>query len=94
MPLIMGNATVPANNTVPIFTVPPSFCSVTFYNVNPSTASAYIGTSTAVSSANGLVCHSVPVSFETFMGSKGATFYATTGGAVATSVNYLIATDF
>ncbi len=88
MPIIMGNATVPASSTVAIFTVPP------FYNVNPSTASAYVGTSTVVTSANGLICHSIPVSFQTFMGSKGATFYATTGGAVATSVNYIIATDF
>ena len=94
MPFIMGNATVPASSTVAIFTVPPSFCSVTFYNVNPSTASAYIGTSTVLTSTNGLVCHSRPVSFQTYMGSKGATFYATTGGAVATSVNYIIATDF
>ena len=94
MPLIMGNATVPASSTVAIFTVPPSFCSVTFYNVNPSTASAYIGTSTSVTSTNGLVCHSIPVSFQTFMGSKGATFYSTTGGAVATSVNFIVVTDF
>ena len=94
MPMIMGNATVPASSTVAIFTVPPSFCSVTFYNVNPSTASAYVGTSTSVTTTTGLICHSIPVSFQTFMGSKGATFYATTGGAVATSVNYIIATDF
>ena len=94
MPIIMGQATVPASSTVAIFTVPPSYCSVTFYNVNTAATSAYIGTSTAVSSGNGLVCHSIPVSFQTFMGSKGATFYATSGGATATSVNYIIATDF
>ena len=94
MPLIMGNATVPASSTVAIFTVPPSFCSVTFYNTNAAATNAYIGTSTAVSSVNGLVCHSIPVSFQTFMGSKGATFYATSGGATATSVNFIIATDF
>ena len=89
----MGQATVPASNTVAIFTVPPSYCSVTFYNINTA-ATAYIGTSTAVSSTNGLVCHSIPVSFQTFIGSKGATFYATSGGATATSVNYVIATNF
>lgn len=93
MPIIMGQATVPASSTVAIFTVPPSYCNVTFYNVNTAATNAYIGTSTAVSSTNGLVCHSLPVNFTTFMGSKGATFYATSGGAVATSVNYVIVTD-
>jgi hypothetical protein len=93
MAFIMGNATVPASSTVAIFTVPPSYCAVTFYNTNAAATSAYIGTSTAVSSANGLICHSIPVSFQTFMGSKGATFYATSGGATATSVNFIIATD-
>lgn len=90
----MGNATVPASSTVVIFTVPPSCCSVTFYNTNTAATNAYIGTSTAVSSVNGLICHSIPVSFQTFIGSKGATFYATSGGATATSVNYIIATNF
>lgn len=94
MSFIMGQATVPANSTVAIFIVPPSYCAVTFYNTNTAATNAYIGTSTAVSSVNGLVCHSIPVNFTTFMGSKGATFYATSGGAVATSVNYIIATDF
>ena len=93
MALIMGNATVPASSTVPIFTIPPSFCTVTFYNINTAATNAYVGTSTAVSTANGLICHSIPVSFQTFMGSRGATFYATSGGATATSVNYIIATD-
>ena len=90
----MGQATVPASSTVPIFTVPPSYCSVTFYNINTAATSAYIGTSTSVTTTNGMVCHSIPVSFQAFIGSKGATFYATSGGATATSVNYIISTDF
>jgi hypothetical protein len=94
VPIIAGQATVPASSTVALFTVPPSYCSVTFYNINTAATSVYIGTSKLVSSANGLVCHSIPVSFNTYMGSSGGTFYATTGGAVASSVNYLIATDF
>lgn len=89
----MGQATVPASSTVAIFTIPPSLCTVTFYNINTAATNAYIGSSTNVSSTNGLVCHSIPVSFQTFIGSKAATFYATSGGATATSVNYIIATD-
>ena len=94
MPIIMGQATVPASSTVVIFTVPPSYCNVTFYNINTAATNAYIGTSTAVSSTNGLVCHSLPVNFTTFMGSRGGTIYATSGGATPTSVNYVIVTDF
>jgi hypothetical protein len=90
----MGQATVPASSTVPIFNVPNSYCAVTFYNVNPAATNIYVGTSTAVSSANGLICHTIPVSFQTFMGTKGAQLYATTGGAVPSSLNYIIATDF
>jgi hypothetical protein len=96
MPLIMGSATVPSGTTGTfLFTVPPSFCSVTFYNV--ATATVWLGGSTAVTSANGMQCHSIPVSFQTFMGSKGGGIYGTTGSTAAASaatVQYIIATDF
>ena len=92
MALIMGQATVPASATVPIFEVPPGVCNVTIYNVNASTASVYVGSSTAVSSANGLICHSLPTNFFTYVGSRGTELYATTGGAVASSLNYIIST--
>jgi hypothetical protein len=94
MPIVMGQATVPASSTVAVFTVPPSYCSVTFYNINTAATNIYVGTSISVSSASGMVCHSIPVNFTTFMGSKGATFYATTGGATPSSLNYIINTDF
>jgi hypothetical protein len=94
MPYIMGQATVPASNTVAVFSVPASYCNVTFYNTNTAATNVYVGTSTLVSSSNGLICHSIPTSFSAFMGTKGATFYATTGGATPSSINYLIVTDF
>jgi hypothetical protein len=94
--IIMGGATVPAGTTAALlFTVPPSFCNVTFYNL--SAASVWVGTSTAVTSANGMLCHSLPTNFQTFVGSRGATFYGTTGSTVASSaatVQYLISSDF
>jgi hypothetical protein len=90
--IIMGQATVPASNTVPIFTVPPSYSAVTFYSL--SAQATYIGTSTAVTTSNGMVCHSLPTSFNAFIGSKGVTFYATTGNATAATVNYIISTNF
>ena len=92
----MGAATVPAGTTGTIlFPVPPSYCNVTFYNL--ATATVWVGTSTAVTSANGLQCHSLPVNFQAFMGSKGATLYGTTGSTAASSVatiQFLISTDF
>ena len=91
----MGSATVPSGTTgSPLFTVPPSYCNVTFYNL--AAATVWVGTSTAVTSANGLQCHSIPTNFQTFMGSRGAMFYGTTGSTAASSaatVQYLISTD-
>lgn len=93
MPMIMGNATVPASSTVPVFTVPPSYCSVTFYNINTA-AAVYLGTNSAGTTTNGFQCHSIPTSFQTFIGSKGGTFWGTTGSATASSVQFIIVTDF
>jgi hypothetical protein len=92
--ITMGAATVPAGLTgTYLFTVPPSYCNVTFYNL--AAASVWVGTSTAVTAVNGMQCHSLPTTFQTFMGSKGATFYGTTGSTVSTSVatiSYIIET--
>ena len=91
----MGAATVPSGTTgTPLFPVPPSYCNVTFYNL--SAATVWVGTSTAVTAANGMQCHSVPTNFESFIGSKGGMFYGTTGSTAASSVatvQYLISTD-
>lgn len=96
MPIIMGAATVPSGTTATVlFSIPPSYCNVTFYNL--AAATVWVGTSTATTSANGMQCHSIPTNFSTFMGSKGATVYGTTGSTVSTSVatvQYVIVTDF
>lgn len=79
------------NTTVPIFTVPAGLCNVTFWNV--SGVNVYVGTSTAVTSANGLQCHSIPTNFFTYVGNKGATFYGANPTASTATVNYVIVTD-
>ena len=95
MAVIMGGATVPSGTTgTALFTVPPSYCNVTFYNL--SAAAVWVGTSTAVTSANGAQCNSIPTTFQTFAGSKGATFYGTCGSTAASSaatVQFLMSTD-
>lgn len=92
----MGAATVPSGTTgTALFMIPASLCNVTFYNL--STATTWIGTSTAVTSANGLQCHSIPTSFFTYVGNKGTYLYGTTGNTASTSVatiQYIITTDF
>jgi hypothetical protein len=90
--VVMGNATVPSSNTVAAFTVPPGLSNVTIFNNNTAATNVYVGTSVKVSSSNGLVCHSLPTSFNAYPGSAGCTIYATTGGATASSLNYIIST--
>jgi len=94
--IAMGQAGIlPGTAATPLFMVPPGLCNVTFYNL--SAASAWIGTSTAVTSANGMQCHSVPTTFQGFMGSRGAMFYGTTGSTVSTSVatiQFIVVSDF
>lgn len=91
MAYVMGQATVNGTSTVPIFTVPSGLCNVTFWNV--STPNIYVGTSTAVTATNGLVCHSIPTTFSNYVSSKGATFYGANTSATGGVVNFIIVTD-
>lgn len=86
----MGQVNV-VNTTVPLFTVPPGLCNVTFWNV--SATNVYVGTSTAVTTSNGLQCHSIPTSFSTYVSSRGATFFGANPTASTAVVNYIIVTD-
>lgn len=90
MAYVMGQATAPSNNTVPLFRVPSGLCNVTFWNV--STPNVYVGTSTAVTATNGLQCHSIPTSFSNYVSSSGATFYGANTAATPGVVNYIIVT--
>ena len=91
MAYVLGNATAPTSNTVPLFIVPPGLVNVTFWNASGNTV--YIGTSTAVTSTNGLQCHSIPTSFFSYIGSKGATFFGANTSGVGASINYILVTD-
>lgn len=87
----MGQATCPTGAINPLFTLPAGLCNVTFWNV--SAPNVYVGTSTALTSVNGLQCHSIPTNFFTYVGSKGAVFYGTASSSGAV-VNYIIVTNF
>ena len=96
MALVMGAATVPSGTTgTLLFRLPAGQCNVTFYNL--STATVWVGTSTATTSANGIQCHSIPTSFFTYIGNGGGAIYGTTGSTVGTSVatiNYILDSPF
>ena len=89
--VIVGNATVPANSTVAAFRLPPGYSNMTIYQ--PTTPqSVYIGTSNGVAATNGMLVPNTPLTEETYTGSAGATMWATTGNATASSFNYIIST--
>ncbi len=91
MAYIMGQVPVANASTVPMFTVPSGLCNVTFWSL--SSATVFVGTSTAVTSTNGLQCHSIPTSFFNYVSSKGATFYGANTALTSAVVNYIIVTD-
>ena len=100
MALILGQATVPASTTgTLLFMVPPSLCNVTFWNIGTQTV--YLGTGTAATLGGttpvGVQCHSIPTSFSTYVGSRGVSIYGATAGTAstfATTLQYIISTDF
>ena len=88
MALIMGQRAV--TGTVPVFSVPPGPCAVTMW---VATGAVYTGTSTALTTSNGMSVPTTPVTFETFAGSQGAQVYGTVGTAATTvTVNFVVST--
>jgi hypothetical protein len=87
--ILMGSSSVGTIATV-VFPVPAGLCNVTFYNLSAN--NVWIGTSTAVTSSNGMQCHSIPTNFYTYVGSRGTQIYAI-GTAGTSYVQYLISTD-
>ena len=84
MALVMGQYAV--TGTVPVFTVPPGPCAVTMY----AAAAVYTGTSTALTTSNGMSVSTTPVTFQCFSGSQGAQVYATVGTAATTVALYYV----
>jgi hypothetical protein len=90
MSVLMGQATVPANSTTAVFTIPPGTVNTTMWQSLPMTSQVYIGTSVNVSTTNGTPISATPINMESYVSSKGATIYATTGNATASSFQYII----
>jgi hypothetical protein len=90
MSYMMGQATAPTSATTALFTVPPGLANVTFWNVSGGTV--YVGTSAAVTTSDGLQCHSIPTNFSSYVSSKGTTLYGANVSGTAATVNYVIVT--
>lgn len=88
--IILGNATVPANSTVPVFTMPILSNFTVFQPAGLQ--SVYIGSSTRVTSVNGMPVPTSPLVVENYNSSSGVTYYATTGNGTASSFQYIIST--
>jgi hypothetical protein len=88
MSYVMATVTVPGNSTVPAFTAPPGYCNITLYQ--PSQAQQVFVGAGKVSSTNGLPLAPTPINTETYVGSGGTTFFATTGNATAATFCYLL----
>lgn len=89
MSYVMATVSVPGNSTVAAFVAPPGYCNIVFYQ--PSQAQGvFIGTSNKVSAVSGLPVSVTPTNTDTYVGSAGATFFATTGNATAATFCYLL----
>ena len=91
MAMVMGQVTVPTASTTSIFRVPSGLCNATFWNLSAGTV--FVGTSSAVTTSNGMQCHSIPTNFFTYVSSGGATLWGANTSGSAAVVNYIIVTD-
>ena len=89
MSVLMGSVTVPGNATTAVFTLPPGTVNTTMFQP-AGLQSVWIGTSVNVSTANSMMVPVTPISMESYVSSRGATVYATTGNATASSFQYII----
>lgn len=91
MAYIMGQVPVAGGSVVPLFRIPSGLCNVTFWNNTP-TATIYVGSSTTVTAANGLTCHSIPTNFFQYVSSSGGQFWGTVASGPGT-ISYIVVTD-
>lgn len=91
MSVVLMQIPVPANSTVPAFTLPAGLCNFTIYQpTNPQ--QVFIGTSPNVSATNGMPVSVTPTQQEAYSSVKGVTYYATTGNGTASTFDCIIST--
>jgi len=91
MTVVMGNVTVPANATIPVFLLPTGLSNFTVFQQSGPTV--YVGSSTALTNKNGLPIPVSPANVETYNSTGGGTmFYATTASTLPSSFQFIIST--
>lgn len=91
MAIVVGNAVVPGNATVPVFLLPTGLSNFTVFQ--PGGAQVYVGSSSRVSSTNGLAIPVSPTNVESYNSTAGGQqFYATTGSSTASSFQFIVST--
>lgn len=93
--IIVGQATVPSNSTVNVFTIPPGTVSTVIFQpqwIAATVQTVYIGTSANVSAVNGMPVPVTPLSGDSYVSSPGTKVWATTGNATASSFSYIFST--
>ncbi len=89
--IILGQATVPSNSTVNVYTIPPGTVNTTVFQPSAGApATVYIGTTANVSATNGMPVPVTPTNSESYVSTPGVKIYATTGSATASSFSYII----
>lgn len=92
MAIIMGSVTVPGSATIPVFLLPTGLSNFTVYQTG-SPPQVYVGSSTALTAANGLPVPVTPVVTESYNSTGGGKlFYATTGSTLPSSFQFIIST--
>jgi hypothetical protein len=86
----MGQAPVPSSAATIICPIPPGAASVILYSTS---ATVYLGMSTAVTASNGFNAPSYPAPFRAFGSSKGGTVYGWNSGAGTVTVNFIVSTE-
>ena len=92
MAIVMGSVTVPGSSTIPVFLLPTGLSNFTVYQTgNPP--QVYVGSSTALTTTNGLAVPVSPVNIDSYNSTGGGKqFYATTGSTLPSSFQFIIST--
>ena len=91
MAIVVGNAVIPGNATVPVFLLPTGLSNFTVFQSGG--AQVYVGSSSRLSSTNGLAIPVSPANIESYNSTGGGQqFYATTGSASPSSFQFIIST--
>lgn len=93
--IICGQATVPSNSTVNVFTIPPGTVSTIVFQpqwIAATVQTVYLGSSPNVSATNGMPVPVTAMNMDGYVSGSQVKIWATTGNGTASSFSYLIST--